>query len=85
MSAEIQASQAREITESNAEVERWYNNFKDELFERIKNAAIKGNNSTKLSVDILKCNMAQREYLMSKLISLGYSVEIKHNVLTISW
>jgi ketopantoate reductase len=82
--SEIPAKQAREIMESNAEVDLWYSKFKDELFESIKNTALKGNNSTSINSDLWGRSELKKEYLVKRLVSLGYLVKIE-KVMTISW
>lgn len=87
MSSEFPAHQARNIMHyyESWGSEFWYAKFRDELFETVKNEALKGNNSIVIHSDSWEDNEIKKKYLMSRLISLDYSVKVENDIMTVSW
>lgn len=83
----MHASQARDIMNNKEEwnTEIWYRRLKDDLFEWVKNAALIGNNHVKINSHSWFDDNVKKEYLMSQLVSLDYSVKVENNVMNVSW
>lgn len=85
------AKQAREFTDNyeRINVEKWYDEVKFQLFDNIKEVALKGGgDSISVTPDFWGGNEAKKKYLMSNLKSkpLCYNVSInKDEVMLISW
>jgi hypothetical protein len=84
---DIPARQAREMT-TNAEewtAEYWLIKFKYDVFEMIKDAALKGNNSISISSMKWDNNDTKRKYLRLHLVALDYTVKVENRVMIVSW
>jgi hypothetical protein len=84
---DIPARQAREMTVNGEEwsAEYWLIKFKYDVFEMIKETALKGNNSISIPSENWNNNDTKRKYLKSHLVALDYTVKVIDNIMTISW
>ena len=84
---DIPARQAREMTVNGEEwsVEYWLIKFKYDVFEMIKETALKGNNLISIPSENWDNNDTKRKYLKSHLVALDYTVKVIDSIMTISW
>jgi hypothetical protein len=84
----MKASKAREITDNHEHynAEKWYLEYKYQLFDRIKSTALLGNHSIPIFTEEWGKNETKQKYLLFNLESLGYKVNANQNgIITISW
>lgn len=91
MSAEFTAKFARELTNKNDNLntEKWYSVWKDKFFNDLQKEALRGNSSFTLESDQWESSEHNKRYLISKLESLGYKVNVSkwdhEEIIVISW
>lgn len=81
------AKQARELLENRDKVnsEIWFEKAKYLIFEDIRKAALKGNESIKFKPMTWQDNDNYKRTLISQLTALDYSVLVKNQVMVVSW
>jgi hypothetical protein len=87
---DFNANEARKITDNHEHFssEIWFMEFKYKLFDKIKQEALKGNNTIRIFCEDWKGDAVKKKYLLFNLESLGYRTILKdeprENII-ISW